>query len=157
MCMMLAGPLCWSATWYVDQLLLWPHSTCRADETPSPHAAKAVDALARAREVLRSMEARRARPVPASAGQHARTATFDVSDMSAAQLREPAPRGIARNLTFESRAPVATGALAGQSAPLPARAPAAYRASQVSPGQHSPGAALSKFGSFGMGLPPAGL
>ena len=90
-----------------------------------------------AREVLRSMESRRGQAA-AAPGKHARNATFDVSDMSAARLNPP-QQALARTATFETRSPSI-----------------AARPTALNPPQRgqAPDARLSSMSSFDVGLAP---
>jgi hypothetical protein len=72
-----------------------------ASDSGTPQAAKAVDALARARQVLQSLESRRGAGVVVPPGKHARNATFDVADMSAIARGRQAS-GLAHTTTIGS-------------------------------------------------------
>lgn len=78
-------------------------SCCVGTRSPSPSHERAAEALARARETLRTVAVIR-NPGGHGKSTHARTATFDVADFSRSQAPVDAssnPR-LARNATMES-------------------------------------------------------
>lgn len=85
-----------NASHFASEVILFAGS-----RSPSPEQARAADALARARHVLRTVESRRL-PRGRGGGGHSRSNTFDVADLSSSTSLQPDTPGLARMATMDT-------------------------------------------------------